>query len=250
MLIIAARELRSLFLSPLAWTMLAVVQIILGYLFIVQLDLFMQLQPRLAGAPGAPGVTAIVVAPLLQSAGVVLMLVVPLLTMRLIAEERRSGTLTLLLSAPVSMTQIVLGKYLAVVAFFACVLALTALMVLTLLLGGTLDFGLLGAGLLGLALVAASFSAAGLFLSSLTAQPAIAAVSAFGLLLLLWLLDWAGTAGGGQVAGVLAYLSLLTHYDALLKGVFDSKDVAYYLLFIVTFLALSIRRLDTDRLQR
>jgi ABC-2 type transport system permease protein len=247
---VAARELRSLFLSPLAWTVLAVVQGILGYLFLLQIDLFMQVQPRLAAVPGAPGLTAVVVTPVLQSAGVVLLLVVPLLTMRLLAEERRSGTLTLLLSAPVSMTQIVLGKYLAIVAFFACTLALTTLMVLTLLLGGTLDFGLLAAGLLGLALLVASFAAAGLFLSSLTTQPVIAAVSTFGLLLLLWLLDWAAGTGSGRVADALSYLSLLTHYGALLKGVFDSKDVAYYLLFSATFVALSIRRLDSDRLQR
>lgn len=250
MLAIAARELRSLFLSPLAWTVLAVVQAIIAYLFLLQVDFFMQVQPRLAGIPGAPGVTGIVVAPLFQSAAIVLMLVVPLLTMRLLAEERRAGTLTLLLCAPVSMTEIVLGKYLAIASFLGCMLALTALTVSTLLLGGTLDFGLLGAGLLGLALVLASFSAAGLFFSSLTAQPLIAAISAFGLFLLLWLLEQASAASSGRVAEVLAYLSLLTHYDALLKGVFDSKDVAYYLLFTLTFLALSIRRLDTDRLQR
>jgi len=249
-LTVAGRELRSLFLSPLAWTVLAVALVILGYLFLVQVDTFVRLQPRLSGAPGAPGVTALVVAPLLQTAGVVLMLLVPLMTMRLVAEERRNGTLALLLSAPVSMTEIVLGKYVAVLAFFGCLLGLLALLMLSLLAGGTLDFGLLAAALLGLALLVASFAAAGLFLSTLTAQPVVAAVSTFGLLLLLWVIDWAGGTGEGAGAQALSYLSLLTHFDPLLEGVVDTRDVAYYVLFIAAFLGLSIRRLDGDRLQR
>jgi len=239
---IAARELRSLFLSPLAWAVLAVSQLVLAYVFLVQLELFLQWQPRLAGIEGAPGLTEIVVTPLLRTAAVVLLLVTPLLTMRLISEERRTRTLTLLLSAPVSMTDIVLGKYLGITTFLMSLLGLIALMPISLLAGGTLDFGLFGAGLLGLILVVASFAAAGLFLSTLTEQPTVAAVSTFGLLLLLWILDWAGSTGAEDTGGVFSYLSLLTHYEALLKGVFDSKDVAYYILFIATFLVLSIRR--------
>jgi ABC-2 type transport system permease protein len=246
---VAARELRSLFLSPLAWSVLAVVQLILGYVFLVQLELFLQWQPRLAGMEGAPGITEVIVAPLLRTAAIVLLLVVPLLTMRLVSEERRGRTLALLMSSPVSMTQIVLGKYLGVMGFLAVMLALVALMPLSLTLGGRLDWGLLAAGLLGLALVVASFAAAGLFLSTLTEQPTVAAVGTFGLLLLLWILDWASGTGGEATGEVLAYLSLLTHYDALLKGVFDTQDIVYYLLFCLTFLVLAIRRLDADRVQ-
>jgi len=248
-LTIAARELRSLFLSPLAWSILAVSQLILAYVFLIQLELYLQWQPRLAGIDGAPGLTEIVVTPLFRTAAVVLLLVAPLLTMRLVSEERRAGTLPLLLSAPVSMTEIVLGKYAGVTAFLTCLLGLIALMPLSLLVGGTLDFGLFAAGLLGLFLVLASFAAAGLFLSTLTDQPTVAAVSTFGLLLFLWILDWASGTRTQDTSEVLGYLSLLTHYDALLKGVFDTQDVAYYLLFITTFLVLSIRRLDADRLQ-
>jgi len=248
-LTIAARELRSLFLSPLAWSILAVVQLILAYVFLIQLELFMQWQPRLAAIQGAPGLTDIVVSPLFRTAAVVLLLVTPLLTMRLISEERRNRTLLLLLSAPVSMTDIILGKYLGLMAFLGVVLGLIALMPLSLLVGGTLDSGLLASGALGLALVLASFAAVGLFLSTLTEQPTVAAVSTFGLLLFLWMLDWAGGAGVEDTSEILGYLSLLSHYDALLKGVFDTKDVAYYLLFSITFLVMSIRRLDADRLQ-
>lgn len=248
---IAAHELRSMFLSPLAWSILAVVQLILAYIFLVQVELFMQWQPRLAGIPGSPGLTDIVVSPLFQSAAIVLLLVVPLLTMRLVSDERRNRTLTLLLSSPLSMSEIILGKYLGLMGFLLILLSLLALMPLSLLLGGGLDLGLLVSGLLGLVLVVASFAAAGLFLSTLTEQPTVAAVSSFGLLLFLWIIDWAGAKGGdGAAGGLLAYLSLLGHYDALLKGVFDSKDILYYLIFCATFLILAIHRLDAERLQR
>ena len=246
---LAARELRSLFLSPFAWCILAVVQIITAYLFLINLDTFRAVQAQLAAVDGAPGVTAIVIAPLLGVVGIILLLVVPMLTMRLISEERRNQTLSLLLSAPLSMTQIILGKYLGVLGFLMIMLSMIALMPLALLVGGSLDFGQFAAGLLGLALLLASFAAVGLFMSTLTRQPAVAAVSSFGILLLLWLIDWAGKAPADQASGLFSYLSLVHHYETLLKGVFNSTDVIYYLLIIITFLVLSIRRLDADRLQ-
>lgn len=242
--IIAARELKSLFLSPLAWTILAVVQIILAWLFLVQLDQFAALQPQLAARPGAPGLTDLVVAPLFASAATVLLLVTPLLTMRVMSEERRQHTLTLLFSMPLSMTEIVLGKYLGLLALLGIMLAMIALMPLSLLLGGTLDSGQFTAGVLGLALIMASYAAVGLYVSTLTHHPGIAAVGSFGILLLLSLLGWPGA------SGLFNYLSLTRHYEALLKGVFNSSDVIYYVLLTVVFLTLAVRRLDGERLQR
>lgn len=246
---IAARELRSLFLSPLAWTILAVVELILAYMFFVQVDFFLQIQPRLPSMEGAPGLTEVVVAPTFGNAAIVLLLVVPLITMRLVSDELRNRTLSVLFSAPVSMTEIVLGKYLGVLTFLVIMLGLIALMPLSLLAGGTLDFGVFASGLLGLLLLLAGFAAVGLFMSTLTAQPTIAAVGSFGVLLLLWIVDWAGEGEGGATGGVLAYLSLLRHFEPLLKGAFNSSDVTYYLLLIATFIGLSIRRLDAYRLQ-
>jgi ABC-2 type transport system permease protein len=121
-------------------------------------------------------------------------------------------------------------------------------MPLSLLAGTSLDLGKLLAGLLGLALMLASFAALGLYLSTLTAQPAVAAASTFGVLLLLWIID-ATTGPREEVTNLLAYLSLLRHYEALLMGMFNSADVVYYLLFIGAFLGLSVRRLDNERLQ-
>ena len=251
--VIAAREWRGLFLSPLAWTLLAVTQALLAWIFIILINDFQNLQGRLAGLEHAPGVTDLVVAPLFRVAAWALLLLTPLLTMRLFSEERRAGTLDLLLSAPVSATQIVLGKYLGVLIFLLGVVALTALMPLALMplalmTGAALDGGKLLAGLLGLSLLAASFAAAGLYLSSLTAQPLIAATATFGLLLAFWIVDAVG-AGQGIASQFFGYLSLPRHHDALLLGLVRSEDVAYYLLFSAAFLGLTIRRLDNLRLR-
>ena len=244
---IAMRELRSLFLSPLAWAILAVVELILGFLFLGQLDLFISYQAEIALLESPPGATEIIVVPLFSSATIVLLLVIPLLTMRLISDEKRQKTLSLLLSAPVSMTEIVLGKYLGILAFLGILLGLILLMPLSLYLLGPLDSGLFLSATIGLALVIAAFAAAGLYLSSLTAQPTVAAVMTFGLLLLLWIIDMAGKSAGGSE--LLSYLSLQHHYQSLLRGLFDSSDILYYLLFITSFIILTIRRLDDDRLR-
>ena len=246
-LTIALRELKNLFLSPLAWSVLAVIQLIMAYLFLSQLDTFMVLQPRLAGIEGAPGVTDIVVAPVLQTVGFLLLLVAPAITMRVFSDERRNRTLSLLLSAPVSMTDIVLGKFLGIVLFFMLMLLMLSAMPLSLYAGTTLDIGKLAAGLLGLALLLSAFAAIGVFMSTLTEQPVIAAISTFGLLLLLWIIDWSGSQRD-QVTGLFHYLSLQTHLESFLKGLFSTDDLVYYLLLIGMFLILSIRRLDQQRL--
>ena len=244
---IAAKELKALFLSPMAWAILAVVQAIVAYFFLIYLDYFVTLQPQLATLPNAPGVTSMVVAPLYATVATILLLVTPLLTMRLISEERRNKTLSLLMSAPVSASEIILGKFVGIAGFLLLMLLLITLMPLSLLGSGQLDAGLILSGILGTVLVICSFAAAGLYISTLTAQPTVAAVGTFGLLLLLWIVDIAGNTGNEN--NVLAYLSMLNHNQALLRGIFSSADVIYYMLFIITFMVLSIRRLDAERLQ-
>lgn len=245
-LTIAWRELRSLFLSPLAWIILAVVQFILALLFLKQMERYEQLQAQLALLSAPPGITELVVSPLFNSATLVLLLVMPLLSMRLVSEERRARTLSLLFSAPLSMSEIILGKYLALLGFILIMLGLIALMPLSLLFAGELDWGLLLANLLGLALLLGAFAAAGLYISTLTEQPALAAIASFGLLLLFWIINLSGEEGGA----LSAYLSMQGHYQALLKGLFRSSDVLYYLLFCLIFIVFSIRRLDAERLRK
>lgn len=188
-----------------------------------------------------------IVAPLLGVAAFLLLLIVPLITMRLISEERRNRTLSLLYSAPLSMTEIVLGKYLGVLFFLLIMLCMITLMPLSLLLGGNLDFGLFASALLGLALLLAGFTAVGLYMSTLTQHPTVSAIGSFGALLLFWILDWTGQGTSGD-ANVLAYLSLLNHYEPFLRGIFDTSDAIYHTLFITTFLVLSVRHLDADRM--
>lgn len=248
---IMRRELRAMFLSPLAWTILAVVQFILAYLFLSQLSEFIRFQPQLRAMQQAIGVTDIVVTPMYGSASFILMLVVPLITMRVISEERRNKSMTLLFSAPISMTEIVMGKYLGVVAFLLIMIGMISIMPLSLMLAGPIDTGLFLSTLLGIILLVASFAAVGVYFSSLTVQPTVAAVGTFGILLLLWIIDWAGArVADPNATGLLTYLSMLRHFESLAKGVFNSSDIAYYLLFIGSFLTLSVRRLDADRLQR
>ena len=242
---IALRELRSMFLSPLAWTVLAVTQLILAWSFFSQIDFFFGIQPQLATIPNAPGVTDLVVMPTYEIASIILLMITPLLTMRLISEEKRNGSITLLLSSPVSMTEIVLGKFIGIVLFMIIFVIMISLMPLSLLLGTELDLGKLAAGMFALMLLLSAFSSAGLFLSSLTANPVVAAISSFGLLLLLWIIS--NNAGDNTAA--LTQLSLLSHFAPMLRGLINTADIAYFVLFISTFLLLTIRQLDSQRLQ-
>ena len=242
---IALRELKGLFLSPLAWVVLAVLQAILALLFLGRVEELQTYQAQLLAMESAPGTTELVIPPLFGSAAIVLLLIVPLITMRLIAEERRNRTLPLLFSAPVSMSEIVLGKYLGVLLFLLLVVVLIALMPLSLVLGGSLDFGLFFSALLGLTLALASFAAIGTFMSTMTQHPAVAAIGGFGILLLFWIAD---PGQGDARENVLAYLSMFNHYQPFIAGVFDTGDAIYHVLVVTTFLGLSIRRLDADRL--
>ncbi len=236
-----------MFLSPLAWVIMGVLQGLLGYMFLAQIDSFFMLQPQLIHLQNTPGVTDIVVAPMFQLSAIILLMIMPIITMRSFAEEKRNGTLTLLISSPISMTEIVLGKFLGLFFFIFILVTLLMLMPLSLYLGTTPDLGKLFSIYLSMLLLLGSFAAIGLYLSSLTQNQTIAAVSTFGALLMLWMIDWLGdTLGGGQT--VVAYLSLLRHHQKLLEGIFDTADIAYYLLLMVTFLVLTVRQLDRERL--
>ena len=248
MFTLARCELYRLFLSPLAWIILALCQLILAYLFLTHIDYFIQIQPKISAILGAPGVTELVAIPLLNNAATVLLLITPLVTMRLIAEERRNESFPLLISAPLSVHQIVLGKYLGTFSFFLVLLILIMLMPLSLLVGSSIDLSLLAAGFLGLVLLLASFTAIGLFLSSLTKQPAIAGITTFTSLFLLWIIDWAGSSQVGEQSSLFAWLSLLRHFEPMLQGEVHSSDISYYLILIGTFLLLTIRRLDSERI--
>jgi len=244
MLIIAGHELRRLFKSSLAWIILAVVEFLLAIFFLLLLNQFMSPTPWLEDR----GLTEIVVAGLFQVTGIVLLLVTPFITMRLFSEERRNGTIKLLFSSPASITEMVLGKYIGTVCFLLIMLFLIALMPLSLLMGSQLDMGQLAAGLFGLFLLMSSFAAIGLFISTLTSQTSIAAIITFGILFMLWIINLAATTGSETFKQIFTWLSLLNHYNNLIQGLFNSTDVIYYLIIITVFIALSVWRLDGERL--
>jgi len=240
---IAGNELRRLYLTPLAWFSLAVVQFFLVITCFTLADQYQQAITIFVNR----GITSTVVAGTLQTAGLLLLLVTPFLTMRLISEERRSGTLPLLLSAPVSVTAIVIGKYLGILGFFLIMLIMISLTPLALSLGTSLDYGLLAAGLTGLLLLAVNFAAIGLFASTMTRQPAFAAILCFACLLLFWVIHVLGGSDNQTMAAVINYLSMQRHFNQFLTGLFTTSDVVYYLLLSGVFVLFSILRLDAMR---
>jgi len=238
---IARTETRRIFLSPLAWTVLAIVQFILGFVFINALASYAYNESDLYG------VSDYVAGSVYGIATIVLLLVMPLMTMRLFSEERKNQSITLLFSSPLSLTEIVLGKFLGLMSFVAAILLLLLLMPASLAWSTDLDWGRIAAGLLGLFLLIMSFGAAGLFVSSLTREPTIAAVGSFGLLLMLWLVSILTGNDSIPFKELFGYLSLIDHYDSLRRGIFDTADVAYYGLFTALFLWLTVQRLDMER---
>lgn len=242
---IAAKELKSLFGSPLAWITLAILQFILAWLFLAQIDAFLAVQPQFVQLANPPGATEIIAVPLFGAVAIVLLMATPLFSMSLIAGERRNQTLPLLMSAPVSLSQIVVGKFLGLTLFLSLVIGLAAAMALSLSAGGALDLGLVLANTLGLWLLAAAFAAVGIYFSSLTAHPAVAAIASLGALLGSWIV----AIPVQEPDSALHYLSLLKHFESFNRGLIDTGDIAYFLLVATAFLVLAVRRLDMDRLQ-
>ena len=253
-LTVAGKELKTLFASPLAWVVLCVTQIIVAFVFLRGLDSFLQAQVQLASMPGAPGVTELVAAPVFAIAAALLLFAVPLLAMRLIAEERRNQTMVMLISAPLSMTDIVLGKFLGLIVFLAMIVALAALMPLSLAGTTRLDYAQIAGLAAGLLLLAASFAAVSLFISCLTAHPVAAAIGSFAALLGLMLAGDAASEGlrarGWPVAAGLAQmLSPIKNFEPFGKGMLDTHAIACSLLLVAVFLVLAIRQLDAARLR-
>ncbi|MDD5180208.1 MAG: ABC transporter permease subunit [Gallionellaceae bacterium] len=241
---IAHKEFRSLFAAPSTWLILGMLQFIFAWFFLARLDAFLQVQAQLAQLANAPGATQAVAAPLFGTVALVMMMLVPVFTMRLIAEERRNQTLTLLMAAPVSSVQIVLGKFLGLLLFLLFIIAGCLLMVLALAAGTQLDMGLLLSNALGLLLLTAAYAALGLYISSLTAQPVIAAIAALAALFGLWLTEISAVDSGNAWRA----LAPTSHFESFNLGLLNSGDWIFFLLFCIAFLLLAIRRLHNNRI--
>lgn len=241
--LLALRELRSLFAMPSTWFILAVLQFIFAWFFLARLEAFLEIQPQLAQLANPPGVTITVATPMFNTVALLLMMLVPMFTMRLIAEERRNQTLTLLLSAPLSNRHIVLGKFFGLLIFLVVLMTGVPVMLYSIELGTSLDQGLMLSNILGLLLLTASFIALGLYISALTTQPIIAAIGALAVLLGLWL----GDIGAAAENSPWHSISPLNHFQNFNNGLLDSSDAAFFVLFTVAFLLLTMQRLRNNR---
>lgn len=242
-LTIAHKEFRSLFAPPSTWFILGGLQFVFAWFFLVRLDAFLQVQSQLAQIANAPGATQSVASPLLGTVSFILMMLVPIFTMRLVAEERRNQTLVMLLAAPVSSVEIIAGKFAGMLLFLSLIIAGCFIMVMTLALGTPLDFGLLIANAAGLFLLTASYTALGLYFSTLTTQPIVAASSTLAVLFGFWLIDMAGS----SASVTLKALSPTFHFQSFNAGLLLGKDFAYFLLFSLACLLMAVRRLHNTR---
>lgn len=244
--LIARHEWRRLAVQPFAWTLAAIVLALMAWQFLLAVQGFLDLAPQLAARRDAPGVTDLVAIPLLRSFANLLLLLVPLVTMRSLAGERRAATLPLLLASGVGDARIVLGKYCGALGFVLVLVALVALMPLALGLGTALDYGKLLAAVLGIALFAAALTAIGILCSAWAGQPALAAAAALALGALLLIVDAGARLQGVTNAGI-NYLALPTHLEPFLRGIVASVDIVYFLLLTALALLLAVQRLDVLR---
>jgi len=241
------KELKSLFSSPMGWVVLALLQLLFGIFFFFGVNNYFQTMSGAMRPEERLGITEFVGNSIFGFTPMLMLFAVPLLSMRLLSDERRQQTLTFLLSAPLTLTEIVVGKFLGLVFFLAISVLIATAMLVSLNLWADLDFGYILSNFIGVLLLVASFSALGLYVSSLTQQPVVSAIVSFIAMFSLLLLDF--FFAGDNPTGFAAYLSVVRHFEPFSRGVLDTKDVAYFLLFIITFLTLTVRRLDADRLR-
>lgn len=244
------KEMRLYFGAPIAWVVLAMFLLIAGYFFYSIFAFYTLASMQSAMNPMMArdlNVTDSVMRPLFSNLSVILLLLMPLVTMRLFAEERRSGTIELLLTYPVRDGAVLVGKYLAALALYATMLALTLAYPAIVLYFARPEWGPLLTGYLGLLLLGGTFLAVGVFASSLTENQIVAAIVTFGILLILWVIGWTADYAGGTWGRVLSHASILEHFDSFSKGVLDTRDVIYYLNLTIVALFLALRSLESRR---
>jgi ABC-2 type transport system permease protein len=199
------------------------------------------------GGPQTMNVNQMLISPLLVNATVILLFVFPLITMRTYAEEKRSGTIELLLTSPLTDLQIILGKFLGAMLLYAAMLGVTLIHVGLLFLYGSPEWKPILTGYLGLLLMGGCFLSVGLLISSLTRNQIVAAMATFGVFLMLWVINWIGSFVGPTSQAVLQHLSITEHFDDFAKGIIDTKHLVYYFSFIAFGLFLTMKSVDSER---
>ncbi|NLH47781.1 MAG: ABC transporter permease subunit [Myxococcales bacterium] len=247
---IADKELRQFFGGSVAYVVMAAFLMLTGFFFY---DMVMSYNRYLGYTQMNPAmmdqlnINDLIITPLFHNINVILLLIVPLVTMRLFAEERNQGTDEMLLTSPVSIGQIVTGKFLAATAFYLLLLLLTGLYPAILFKYAKPDIGKLAAGYAGLILMGVSFIAFGLFASTLTRSQVVAAIVSFAVLLVFWILGWLAESQAGVFGKILKYLAMTEHFERFSQGMIDTSDLLYFVSFIAFFWFMATRAVESTR---
>ncbi len=247
---IAQKEVRSYFATPLAYAVIGGFTVLFAVFFMSSLRFFLRVSLQAGMMEGAPpiNINEYMIRPLFGNTGVIMLFVLPMITMRSYAEEKRSGTMELLLSSPLTNLQIILGKFFGVLSLFVVMLAATSIHIGLLFWYGEPELLPVLSGYLGLLLMGASFISVGLLISSTTKSQGVAVMITFAVVLLLWIISWVGDpASGSWWSSLLAYLSVLDHFDDFSKGVIDTSHLTYYFSFIALGLFLTAKSVDSEQ---
>src|SRR5258707_799624 len=247
--IICRKELNSYFTSPIAYLLLTMFALIFGFFFWNSVGYFnmMGLESQMRGQSFPMSVNEYVIRPLLSNVSVIGLFFIPMISMRLFAEEKRTGTIELLTTSPIRDIEVILGKWMAAMTLYACMIGFTALNFAFLFKFGNPDWKPLAIGYLGLLLQAGGLLAIGTFISTTTKNQIIAGAVTFGVCLMLWILEWVTGYDQGTWARVLAYMSVITHFESFSKGVIDTRDAVFYLSVIFLGLFMTARSMESLR---
>ena len=247
-LAIVKKEWRGYFASPIGYVVMGMYALVFGLFYAVGLYFFLQQSmagPQMGGGP--LNVNQMLIRYVFQNSSIVMVFVVPLITMRTYAEEKRLGTVELLMTSPITDFQILAGKFLGAMSLYAAMLGMTVIHIGLLFFYGNPEWKPILTGYLGLLLLGGCIVSIGLFFSSLTKNQIVAGMFTFAVLLLLWVIDWVGSFGGPYLERLTTYLSLTGHVEDFLRGVVDSQHIVYYLSFITFGLFLTAKAVDSER---
>jgi ABC-2 type transport system permease protein len=250
-LAIAQKELKAYFASPIAYIVIGFWALLYGYFFVAILQFFvrqsMQMNQFGMQGPQSMNVNQQLIRPLLQNVNILVLFLMPMVTMRTYSEEKRSGTIELLLTSPVTDFQIIMGKFLGAMALYGCMLAVTLIHIGLLFMYGSPEWKPILTTYIGLILFGGCFVSLGLFISSLTKNQIVAGMVTFAVFLMLWIITWIGSFSGPTVDKITQYISILDHLDDFGKGVLDTTHIIYYLSFITFGLFLTAKSVDSER---
>jgi ABC-2 type transport system permease protein len=248
-LAIANKELRSYFSSPIAYIVIGFFAFLYGYFYVAILNAFVRqgLQMGQFGGGQSMNVNQQLIRPLLQNVTVLVLFMLPAITMRTYAEEKRSGTIELLLTSPVTDFQIVMGKFIGAMALYAIMLLVSLIHLLVLFAFGRPEWKPILTAYIGLLLFGGCFISVGLFISTLTRSQIVAFMSTFGVFLFLWVITWIGSMVGPTGEKLTTYLSIVDHFDDFAKGVIDTTHILYYVSVITFGLFLTAKSVDSER---